>query len=45
MSAFRVETISDKEAAELLGFPVRTIRAVIDRNALCLRVRSAASFD
>lgn len=34
---FAVSTISDTEAAERLGFPLRTIRAVIDKNALCLR--------
>lgn len=37
MSAFALVTISDKEAADKLGFPVRVIRPVIDEHALCLR--------
>lgn len=32
------DTMSDREAADRLGFPLRSIRAVIDREGLCLRV-------
>lgn len=36
-ASFDVATISDAEAAEKLGFPLRTIRGVIDANGLCLK--------
>lgn len=34
---FAISTISDHEAAERLGFPLRVIRAVLDKKSLCLR--------
>lgn len=36
-SRLEPETISDAEAAARLGFPLRTIRTIIDREGLCLR--------
>ncbi len=30
MSAFQIQTISDREAADKLGFPLRTVRKVVD---------------
>jgi len=37
VSAFDIRTISDREAAAKLGFPLRSVRAVIDRDGLCYR--------
>ena len=37
MSAFQIQTISDRDAAERLGFPLRTVRKVVDEHGLCLR--------
>jgi len=38
MSAFDVRTISDKEAASRLGFPLRALRKMIDLHGYCLRL-------
>jgi len=38
VSAFDVTTISDAEAAERLGYPLRSLRREIDKAGLCLRV-------
>lgn len=38
MTGFDVQTISDKEAAEKVGFPLRHVRRVLDECGLCLKV-------
>ena len=38
MSGPYAYTLSDTEAAERLGFPVRRIRPILDRHGLCLKI-------
>lgn len=34
----QTETMSDHEAAQRLGFPIRPLRAVMDREGLCMKL-------